>query len=218
MTQAQYPMIENKPTKMVRVITTSPLARIFHQYADLEPFLDNPKEVYETKTKNDFSVMIQGSWASTEFVTNKPYMIDSSLALAYIGVDNTRFSQDNAGTGLVYFDVPEDVEAALDYHKKTGKSLPKDIQSKLEKSMERIEKLSHDRVLAHCKKLYNSLIAGRNRLKEDGKTPAAPNDMELLVAFVLKEEVKKSKSRRAALEKAFEDTAAEIDGASEALL
>lgn len=215
---AQFPVIQNQASTLVRVITTSPLARIFHPYADIKPFLDDPKLVYEKKTKKDFKVMIQSSWASQEFITHKPYMIDSGVANSLVGVSNERMSGDNAGSGLVYFDVPKYVEASLTYAKETGKALPKDIQAKLESSMERIEKLSHDRVLSHCKKLYNSLIASRNAVKEQGGTPQQPNDLELLVAYVLKEEVKKAKGQRDKLAADFEETAEVIGGEANALL
>lgn len=218
MADAQYPTIQNKETRPVRVITTSPLARIFHPYADIKPFIDDPQKVYEKKIKKDFTVMVQNSWATSEYITNKPYMMDSGVANSIVGVNNDRLSQDNAGTGIVYFDVPSDVEASLTYAKETGKSLPKDIQEKLSKSMKRIEKLSHDRVLSHCKRLYNSLISSRNAVKEQGGTPQAPNDLELLVAYVLKEEVKKAKGQREKLAAAFEETAEVIGEEANALL
>jgi len=198
----------NRPTKMVRIISTSPLCRIFHPYKSIEKYLENPDLVYTEK--EPWEIMIETSTTTHLFKPEVPYLIDESIAFALIGIDNKRTTDHEASSGLVYFNVSRDVESALEYTKQTGERLPARINAKLEEEMKVIREASHKRVLDHCKKLYNSLIAGRNQLKEAGKNPQEPNDMELLISFILRDEVKKAKAKRSKLTLAFNETASEI--------
>lgn len=198
----------NRPTKMVRVMTLSPLARIFHPYADITKFLEDPSLL--DKVDVDYEVAIEGAHATRVFKSGEIHLIDETLALAYVGVDNTRFRKEYNATGLVYFDAPEDVIAALDYHIKTKRELPADIMEQVKAILDRCREMSHARVIQHCKDRYNSLVAGRNALREAGKEPPPPSDMELLIAVKLSEEINRVKARRAKLTAAFESAAGTI--------
>lgn len=203
----------NRPTVMKRIISLSPLARIFQPFVNIEPFLDDPTLLFNDKynAEHPFKIMIQGAHQTRVYNPGEIHLVDESLTMIYAGIDNTRFNREYNGTGLVYFEVSEDIAAALDYNKKTGYELPKPIKKKLEESLEEFRQLSHRRVLDACKTLYNSLVSGRSQLKEAGKEPPPPNDMELLIAYVLKDEVKKAKARRAKLTDAWEAANSEIN-------
>lgn len=198
----------NRPTKMVRVIALSPLARIFQPRVNIEPYLDEPNLWKEQL--DPFDVVIEGAHATVAYKTGEVHLIDENLAYAYVGHDNTRFSQGYGHTGLIYFNVSDDLTASLDYNLKTGRPLPKDLKAQLEDALKEYKELSHKRVIEHAKRLYNSLVAGRNALRQDGKEPPPPNDMEMLIAFILKDEVARTKARRAKLQKAFDETAKDI--------
>lgn len=198
----------NRPTKTVRVISLSPLARIFQPYADISPYLEDPDLIF-TSTE-PFKIKIQGSWKTLDFESGEVHQLDESLALAYVGIDNDRLSTDYASSGLVYFDVPEHVSIALEYHHKVGEKLPLKVKKELEDYLARFRALSDKRVLDHCRRLYNTLMTSRAQLKEAGKAPHDPVDMELIIAFILREEVKKQKSRRKVLSTAFDEAAQDI--------
>lgn len=203
--------------RMFRVITTSPLARIFNPYFKVQPLLEAP-ELINRHPAAGFNVMIEGSWETKEFRSGEVYLLDEVTAQALVGIDNSRFRRDTNWTGLVYLQLPDDLSAALDYKAKTGADLGKDMQARLDEAMRAVETASHKRVLLHCKTLYNSLVASRNKLKENGLEASEPNDMELLVAFILREEVQKASARRAKLKGSFAEAEAAIGtGAAAAL-
>jgi hypothetical protein len=203
----------NRPTKMVRVMTLAPLAKIFRPYQDITPYLDRPELALceeEEHRKEPFDVVIEGSTASRTFKSGEIHLIDESEALVYVGVANNRFNKEYDSTGLVYFDVPDDLTAALDYHLKTKRKIDADIEERLKAYLDKFRSLSHQRVIAHCKKLYNHLVQSRGTMKEAGKAPPEPNEMELLIAFILRDEIKKTKARRSKLAAAFEGAEGDI--------
>lgn len=206
----------NRPIKNVRLISLTPLARIFQPGVDIEPYLENP-DLWKSQT-DPFEITIVGSWATRSYKSGTVVNVGEDLAFSYVGLDNSRFMRDHDYTGLVYFDVSEEITASLDYQQKTGRDLPKDITKQLASEIDKFKVLSHKRVLEHAKRLYNSMVAGRNALKEAGKTPPEPNEMELLIAFILRDEVQRMKARRAKLTAAFEQASSDIGSDVEALL
>ncbi len=202
----------NRPTKTMRVISLSKLARIFVPYTDISPYLDDP-DLWRRQDE-PFDIKIETSMATQVIRTQEPHLMDESLTQFFVGIDNTRFSKEYAYTGLVFFDVPEHLWAAMEFHKKTGRSLPLDIKQEMDAHVLKLRELSEGRVIQHCKNLYNSMVAGRNKLKENGKVPEDPNDMELLLAYVLRDEIRRSREKRAKLRQLWNDASAEIGEAA----
>ena len=210
----------NRPTVMKRIISLSPLARIFQPYVNIEPFLENPALIYDDayNEANPFSIYIQGAHQTRMYAPGEIHLVDESLTMIYAGIDNTRLNKEYNGTGFVFFEVNDKIAAALDFNKKTGYALPPDLKRELDNSLDGFRQLSHQRCLKAAKDLYNSMVAGRHQLKEAGKEPPEPNDMELLIAYLLKDEVKKAKARRAKLTEAWEAAHDEINADVNALL
>lgn len=202
----------NRATKSVRVITLSPLARIFQPFVDLSDYLDDPKKLYARDPA--FNVVIAGSWQTYSFKSGVIHSIDESLAYAWVGHDNQRFRQEFDATGLVYFNVPDKIAAALDYVSQTGERLPEHIDAELRRHMDHFRALSHMRVVEHCKRLYNSMMKSRQLYNTHNLKAEDPNDMELLIAMILRDEVRKVKERRRKARAAFDEAASEIDSAA----
>lgn len=194
----------NRPTISKRIISLSPLARVFQPYKSIEPYLDDPLAWKNDKTP--FDIVLEASWATRVLESGKIHLLDESITNVVVGIDNTRFRQEYDSTGLVYFDVSEEMHAALEYTHKTKRDLPPDLKKELDQEVDKYRELSHQRVLSHCKRLYNTLVAARQQVREAGKEPPMPNDMELLIAFILKDEVEKQKNRREKLQKMWEQS------------
>lgn len=198
----------NRPTVSKRVISLSPLARLFRPYSSIGPYLDNPLAWKDDKSP--FDVVIEGSWNTKVLRSGEIHLLDESLTSVFVGIDNTRLNREYASTGLVYFEVGEEITAALEYTTKTKRPLPDDLKADVLKATEEFRELSHQRVLSHCRDLYNTLKSSRDQLRASGKEPLEPNDMELVIAFILKDEVEAAKRRRAKLSALWDETTKEI--------
>ena len=209
----------NRPVRAVRVIALSHLARPFVPHMKIDAMLEDPDAFLEGKGEfsKPFDIAIEASWRTWKFRTGMIHSIDEDLAFAWIGIDNTRFKIDYDSTGLVYFNVPPDVEAALDYKMKTGYKLEKPLEDKLRTALDQHRELSAQRVMTHCKRIYNTMMKSREVMRTHKMANETPNDMELLIANMLKHEVKKANEKRRKAMAAFEESIAEIDRANDAL-
>lgn len=209
----------NRPTKQMKVICLSPLVKVFQPYANLQPFVEDPALMFaEPKEGEKLEVVIEGSTGTKRFEYGKIHLIDENDAYAWIGDPNGMRRTDHDYTGLVYFNVSPKISAALDYVAETGEKLSPAVDAELREAMKKFREASHLRVIEHCKKLYNTLMKSRARLKANNMTPEDPNTMELLVAFVLRDEIKREKQKKAALLSAFDEAASDIGGDAKELV
>jgi hypothetical protein len=192
-----------------RVICLSPLARLFNPQVNLDEYLEDPAKIYSEDT---FDIIIENSWATKRYRFGESYTVTELDALYLVGTDNQRFERATGGTGFVYFDIPEDLLAAFNYAKKTGKPVDKDIQSELNLYIKQAKDLSQKRVVDFLKDKYNMLYQNRQFIESTGGKPMAPNDMEMLITFILREEINRSNSKRKALRKAWEEANRELSG------
>lgn len=199
----------DNPGGMKRIIALSPLAKLFQPYVDIERFLDNPKEVY---VDEPFDVIFENSWSTRNYKFGESHLVTELEALYLVGVDNRRFERSTGGTGFVYFNIPEDLLSAFSYMKKTGKKVEKDIEDQLNTYLKVAKEMSHKRVFDFMKDKYNLLYQNRQFVESQGGKAMAPNDMEILITFVLKEEIGKANSKRKDLRKAWEEANREISG------
>jgi hypothetical protein len=105
--------------------------------------------------------------------------------------------------------------AAFEYAKKTKKAIDPDLKKELDGYLERARALSRNRVIEWLKVHYNTISMSRQTMKEGGSSQGAPNDQELLLTFILAEEIKRKTSSRQALRKKFEAAQATIEGKDE---
>jgi hypothetical protein len=197
------------PTGMKRIICLSPLAKLFQPYSDIERFLDDPSSVYNDE---DFDIVFENSWATKNYKYGESYLVSDLEALYLVGVDNNRFERSSGATGFVYFNIPEDLLSAFSYMKKTGKKADKEIEDQLNGYLKNAKDLSNKRVLDFMKDKYNLLFQNRQFVESQGGKAMNPNDMEILITFVLNEDIKRSNSKRKVLRKAWEDANREISG------
>lgn len=209
----------NRPTKAVHVIALSHLARPFVPHTNIDDMLADPDPFIAGKGvyAKPFEIAIEASWRTWKFQTGMIHSIDEDLAFAWIGVDNSRFKIDYDATGLVYFNVPPDVQAALEYKTKTGEKLSKALEDKLRVAVDQHRELSNQRVITHCKRIYNTMIKSREIMRTHNKANEAPNDMELLIANILKDDVRKAAEKRKRAMAAFEESMEEINRANDIL-
>lgn len=202
----------NRPQKQMRIIALSPIAQVFQPYTDLEQYLENPEKVRRMPAKGEppIKIMIEGAHATEVYELGRVYVVDEDKAMKLVGVGNDRFSREYGGSGFVYFDAPKEVLAALQYQLDTGAELDKNVKKKMEESLAKLRDLSEKRILDHCKLTYMSLIEGRNREKEAGKTPQDPGAMEMIISFILAEYIKEKKAKRARLHAQFKNLEQEI--------
>jgi hypothetical protein len=197
------------PGGMKRIICLSPLAKIFQPYSDIERFLDAPEEVY---VDEDFDVVFENSWATKNYKFGESYLVTELEALYLVGVDNNRFERSSGGTGFVYFNIPEDMLATFSYMRKTGKKVDKDMEEQLNLHLQAARDLSNKRVLEFMKDKYNLLYQNRQFVESQGGKAMNPNDMEILITFVLNEEIKRANSKRKKLRAAWEQANRELSG------
>jgi hypothetical protein len=133
------------------------------------------------------------------------YLVSEDEAMQLVGVANDRFSNEYGASGLVYFEASKEILAALQYQLDSGAKLDKSVKAKLDEAMEKLKELSDKRILAHCRRTYNSLIEGRRREVEAGKTPQQPGNMEMILTYILADEVQKTKAKRAKMMAQFND-------------
>lgn len=197
------------PGGMRRIICLSPLAKIFQPYSDIERFLENPATVYE---EEEFDVVFENSWATKYYKYGESYLVTELEALYLVGTDNSRFERSTGNTGFVYFNIPEDLMAAFSYMKKTKKAIDKDISEQLNAHLKAAKEASNKRVVDFMKDKYNLLYTHRQFVESQGGKAMEPNDMEILITFLLKEEIHRAKSKRRELRKAWEEANREISG------
>jgi hypothetical protein len=192
-----------------RIICLSPLAKLFSPRVDIEEFLEAPDSVF---ADTDFDVVIESSWSTKSYRYGETYTVTELEAMYLVGTDNNRFERATGGTGFVYFDIPEDLLAAFNYAKKTGKVVDKEINEELNKYLEKAKALSNKRVVDFIKDKYNMLYQNRQFVESTGGKPMPPNDMEILITFILKAEINKANSKRKALRQQWEAANREISG------
>jgi hypothetical protein len=197
------------PAGMKRIICLSPLAKIFQPYLDIERFLDAPEDVY---TDEDFDIVVETSWATKTYKYGESYLVTDLEALYLVGSNNDRLERSTGATGFVHFNIPEDLLSAFSYMKKTGKKADKDIEDQLNEHLKKAKELSNKRVSDFMKDKYNLLYQNRQFVESQGGKAMGPNDMEILITFILNEEIKRANSKRKALRKAWEEANREISG------
>ena len=209
------PLVQNARQPDRRIIALCPISQVFNAYADIEPFLENPSLLRE-KPKSlggngvELTLQVPLSSRTYEFVLGRAYTVSAEEALMLVGVQNGAWSSMTNGTGLVYFDIPEDELQAFQYATTHAQKIPKDLQAKIDMHLKQAEEWSEKRVMGFLKKLFNDMTQGRATLKQAGGEPAAPNDHEMLYTFILKEEIRETKSKRRQLAEAFREATAEI--------
>lgn len=199
----------DSPGGMRRIISLSPLAKIFQPYVDLERFLEDPAAVFKDEP---FDIVFENSWSTKNYRFGDSILVTELEALYLVGTDNNRFERSTGGTGFVYFNVPEDMLAAFNYTKKTGKKADKELEEQLSQYLEQAKALSEKRVRDFMKDKYNMLYTNRQFIESQGGKAMAPNDMEMLITFVLNEDIKRASDKRKKLRQAFEQAQKELHG------
>jgi hypothetical protein len=197
------------PQGIKRVISLCQISKIFNPYCNVEKYLEDPDLVEQEEV---FEVVIQGSWATESYKYGEPCLISDLKALQLVGVDNSRFEPSTGWTGLVFFDIPEDLLAAFTYLKRTNKPVDREIEAKLKEHLDAAKALSRRRVIDYLKNRYNDSIAGRKSIKQFGGEPGAPEDIEILISFILRAEIQRSKAMRQKLRREWEEANKEILG------
>ena len=201
--------LNDLPTGHKRIICLNPLAKLFQPYTDIERFLDDPDSVYADEP---FDVIVETSWSTKNYRHGESYLVSDLEALYLVGVDNNRFERATGGTGFVYFNIPEDLLSAFSYMKKTGKKVDAEISAQLNEHIEKAKMLSNKRVSDFMKDKYNLLYQNRQYVESTGGKAMSPNDMEILITFVLNAEIKRANSKRKVLRQAWEEANREISG------
>ncbi len=205
-------VIPDLPTQYKRIISLCPIAKVLQPYVDLEPYLEDPKKVFE---EENFDLVIESSWTTKRYHYGEAYLVKDIEAEVLVGINNGRFERSTGHTGFVYFEAPQDMIAAFEYAKKTGKAIDPDLKAELEKYLDQARALSRRRVIDFLKLQYNTMAQSRMTMKENGSSQGAPSDQELLLTFILEEEIKRKVSTRQTLRKKYEEAKAVIEGKDE---
>lgn len=208
-------LIQNQRLPDRRIIALSPVAQIFTPFTNIDQFLDDPSSVFE-KPKSlggkaeEITVEVPLSNRTYQFVLGRAYTVSAEEALMLVGPENGNWSRMTNGTGLVYFDIPDDELAAFQYATTQKQKIPKELQAKIDECLEKARQWSERRVIDYLKQLFNDIQAGRSTLKQNGGEPPPPNDYEMLYTFILKEQIRDAKNRRRALMETFKEASSEI--------
>jgi len=210
------PLIQNQRQPDRRVIALCPVAQIFTPFKDIEPFLEDPSRVFEKPKSlggkaDEITLEVPLSGKTYQFILGRAYTVTAEEALMLVGPDNGHWSKMTNGTGLVFFDIPDDELNAFQYATTQGQKIPKELQAKIDICLDKAREWSQRRIMDFLKSLYNDIQAGRSTLRQNGGEPPPPNDYEMLYTFILKETIREVKNRRRALLDAFKEASAEIN-------
>jgi hypothetical protein len=209
------PIIQNTKQPDRRIIALCPISKIFNPYEEIDAYLDNPSLVEEKPERlggkgKDIVIQVPLSSKTYEFIVGQAYTVSAEEALMLVGVQNGHWSQMTNGTGLVYFDIPDDELSAFEYATKQKQKIPKELQARIDECLKKAEEWSRKRVMDYLKKLFNDITQGRASLRQAGGEPPPPNDHEMLYTFILKEHIKETKNKRRQLAEAFREATSEI--------
>lgn len=175
------------------VVTFSPYAKVFNPCEKIEKYIEDTSKLLESK---DDLLTVSRSEGAFVFKVGKPYEVEKNVSEWLVGLSNELTNKENDWTGFVYLEIPDDLLSAYKYMLQ-GKKIDKEDQTKIESFLEKARGESMSRSLKFIKTLYNTFMMSRSKMKSEFNVdPGIPNDMELLLSFILKEEVKKRNEKR----------------------
>lgn len=191
------------------IVTYSPYAKVFNPCEKVEKYIDNLNLLKDCK---DDIITIPRAEGAFVFKVGTPYEVKTGVAEWLVGLNNELTNKENDWTGFVYLDIPSDLLSAYKYMLQ-GKKIDKEDADIITKKIEYAKQLSISRSLKFIKDLYNSFMLGRQKIKtEFNIDPGLPNDTELLLSFILKEEIKMKNEKRASLMAEFNEANKIIGG------